>query len=176
MKTKTQLAAEARQSGRKFFAATCRRHGANSQHYVSAVMCKQCVSEQTKRYYSTPKGKAAAARQTAKRFGNEVDRYVYLMKCEIAGLAYIGSTTMAPSRRRIDNFNKLRSGSHHNPALQAAFDEHGEKSFSFEMLAHFPGQPEETLRQYEQFYLDAGEVRGLRLVNVKRASVAAPQR
>ncbi|WP_288130371.1 GIY-YIG nuclease family protein [Microbulbifer sp.] len=172
MKTKTQLAAEARAAGQKLFTATCRHHGPGSPHYVSTTVCQQCAAEQTKRYNSTPKGKAATARNSAKRSSRAGERYVYLLKCKAAGIAYIGATTMALSKRRSEHFCDLRHGTHSNPELLAAYQAHGPKSFTLEVLAQFPGQPVEKLRQYEQCYMDAGEILGLRLVNVRRAKAA----
>jgi len=175
MKTKAQLAAEAKEAGRKHFTAHCRHHGPASQHYASTRLCVQCKREENKRYSKSDAGKASSKRRadnykTAQQDRWGPPRFVYLLSCPAAGIAYVGSTAQELYSRRAHHFTVLADGTHGNPALLSAYRKHGPDAFVFEELARFPAYGVEDLRRFEQFYMDAGAVRGLRLVNVQRAA------
>lgn len=58
---------------------------------------------------------------------------VYRIRNTVNGHGYIGSTSNYDSRQK-SHLAALRRGRHHSPALQFAFDKHGETSFVFELL------------------------------------------
>ena len=75
---------------------------------------------------------------------------VYTIRCETNGAFYIGSTEDLHRRSGIHKA-MLRNGKHTNKPLQRTWDEHGEESFTFEVLAEVPIL---DLRNVEQRYLD----------------------
>ena len=157
--TKKQLAAEARARGDIRFLAGCNRHGENVEHYTGTPSCVACTKE-------------ANARTYARHKNDPTNFRVYLLVCEAAGIAYIGSTKIPMRQRKAVHFHELKEGIHSNPGLRRAYAGHGRGAFSCAVLAEFPGDTIDELRRFEQFYIDAGEIRGLRLVNVQRAAAA----
>jgi hypothetical protein len=69
---------------------------------------------------------------TRPEFGKwrDEDNIVYRVYCN-TDLVYIGSTTQRLIDRERQHLSALRSGSHSNRGLQAAFDQFGEESLSF---------------------------------------------
>ena len=63
--------------------------------------------------------------------------YVYAIRNTVNNRAYIGSTSNYKSRWHTHR-STLRRGVHHSFILQKAWDKHGEKAFSFELLVVCP--------------------------------------
>jgi group I intron endonuclease len=76
---------------------------------------------------------------------------VYAIRCEFNGRIYIGSSVNALSRCR-DHVSRLRSRTHRNRFLQAAFSEFGEASFSWALLEVCEDDRKRSLR--ELHYID----------------------
>lgn len=76
---------------------------------------------------------------------------VYEIRNLVNGNRYIGSTARLEKRWQ-EHLSNLRSGQHHNPHLQAAFDKYGEAAFSFSVLERVEDTSQLTTR--EQHFLD----------------------
>ncbi len=76
---------------------------------------------------------------------------IYMIRNAISGKVYIGSA-MNLERRQREHFNMLRRGAHHSRRLQNSFDKHGERAFSFAVLARCT-EPE-SLTRVEQRFID----------------------
>lgn len=76
---------------------------------------------------------------------------IYKIQCEKDGRFYIGASTN-PHKRRLEHFNHLRKGKHHNIFLQRAFDKYGEDSFSYTILEEF--EQEDTMWKREEELLE----------------------
>lgn len=58
---------------------------------------------------------------------------IYAIRCHSSGKSYIGSAVRFATRFK-NHRASLRSGKHHSPKLQGAWDKYGEDAFSFEVL------------------------------------------
>ena len=76
---------------------------------------------------------------------------IYKIQCEKDGRFYIGASTN-PHKRRLEHFNHLRKGKHHNRFLQRAFSKYGEDSFSYIILEEF--EQEDTMWKREEELLE----------------------
>jgi len=74
---------------------------------------------------------------------------IYRITNIINGKFYIGSSINIDCRWKAHVYN-LTKGTHTNSHLQAAWDEHGESSFKFEIIEELP---QEMLLEAEQWYL-----------------------
>lgn len=73
--------------------------------------------------------------------------YIYQIENLINGKSYIGQTVDF-NRRKRSHLNKLKSGTHCNPHLQAAYDKYGEQEFHWRVW-QFNNITEEELNQKE---------------------------
>ena len=71
-----------------------------------------------------------AARQFKER---KTFRGAYAVRCTKTGEVWVGSSMNLDATRNSTWFS-LRHGSHHNKMLQAAWNEHGDQEFSYEIL------------------------------------------
>ena len=76
---------------------------------------------------------------------------VYKIQCEKDGRFYIGASTN-PHKRRLEHFNDLRKGKHHNRFIQRAFNKYGEDSFSYTILEEF--EQEDAMWKREEELLE----------------------
>lgn len=76
---------------------------------------------------------------------------IYKITNKINGKIYIGSTSKF-SVRFCQHYNSLRKGKHHNKHLQAAWNQHGESAFVFEVIEVTTGNTKER-RLIEEGYL-----------------------
>lgn len=112
------------------------------------------------------------------------DAGVYAIVHLASGKRYVGSSVNI-RRRRASHFRELRSGSHSNRHLQAAWNKYGEDAFAFFVLDHCGRGA--TVRR-EQAWIDAlrpfgdrgynlsptaGNVLGLKFTDEQRAHVSA---
>lgn len=76
---------------------------------------------------------------------------VYTITCTSNGKVYVGSSSRNVARRWTQHRNHLKTGKHHSPPLQRAYDKYGKDAFVFELL-------EECEPQYcigrEQYWLN----------------------
>jgi hypothetical protein len=86
------------------------------------------------------------------------------VRCAAAGETWIAATTQAGTGRN-SLWTQLRGGSNHNPTMKAAWQAHGEASFTYELVETF----EEGLSPHE---LEAKVID--RLAYWKAALKAAP--
>jgi hypothetical protein len=76
----------------------------------------------------------ASRREAAKEFKErKIARGAFAVKCGITAQVWVGSTMNLDASRNSTWFS-LRHGSHHDKALQAAWNEHGDQNFSYEIL------------------------------------------
>lgn len=73
---------------------------------------------------------------------------VYSVSVTGTNLVYIGSTLRGLRQRRLEHLHYLRHGTHFSTKFQKAFDEHGESSLVFTMIAD--GVEEDKLIDFEQ--------------------------
>lgn len=76
---------------------------------------------------------------------------IYVITCLPNGKQYIGSTGDCAKRWRA-HFCLLKSGNHHSPHLQAAWNKYGEEAFQIDMLLYCDGKND--LIEWEQLCLD----------------------
>lgn len=114
---------------------------------------------------------------------------VYRIRNVVNGKVYIGSAARSFRARWADHRKRLRSGSHPNQHLQAAWLKHGEQAFAFEIVE--PCDPRFVIA-YEQVFIDhyrstdrlfgynlsptAGSCRGVKHTIETRARNSARQR
>src|SRR4051794_16550207 len=76
---------------------------------------------------------------------------IYQILCRPTGKVYIGSSVRI-YQRWYEHRRQLRSGKHHSPHLQFAWNKYGEEAFRFSVLEECGA---EDVLEREQFYLDA---------------------
>lgn len=81
----------------------------------------------------------------------EIKSGIYAIRCCLNNHEYIGSAVNIP-RRWSEHRHDLRRGTHHSPALQHAWNKHGEEAFTFIVLERVANP--KRLIPIEQTYLD----------------------
>lgn len=82
---------------------------------------------------------------------------VYKITCNKNNLVYVGSTTRGVRQRWLEHLHYLRHGTHKSKAMQTCFIDHGEDSFSYEVLES--GVDEASLLLREQFHIAENKCR-----------------
>ena len=82
---------------------------------------------------------------------------VYKITCSKNNLVYVGSTTRGVRQRWLEHLHYLRHGTHKSKAMQTCFIDHGEDSFSYEVLES--GVDEASLLLREQFHITENKCR-----------------
>src|SRR2546426_727658 len=73
-------------------------------------------------------------KEAIKEFKNrKIPRGIFVVRCTQTGDAWVDSARdLGAAKNGIWHF--LRHGDHHNPAMQKAWNQHGEESFQFEIV------------------------------------------
>lgn len=83
---------------------------------------------------------------------------MYAITHTATGRRYVGSSADLVRRQQL-HWRHLRQGGHHSPRLQHAFNKYGRSAFEFTILERIdicePDQLRATLRQREQYHMDA---------------------
>jgi hypothetical protein len=79
----------------------------------------------------------ADRRQIASEFKErKVPQGIFAIRCAASGQVWVGSSPNLDAASN-SNWFQLRSGLHRNKAMQAAWTQHGESSFLFEVVDQF---------------------------------------